>query len=67
MGLYWVPGHARVQGNEIAHKLALMFLAPKLALGVSDVTYKKGLVTGWLTSNGQNGKALVTPKYRLEN
>jgi len=32
-----------------------------------DKTYKKGFVAGWLTSIGQDGEALVTPKDRLEN
>ena len=32
-----------------------------------DKIYKKGLVVGWLTGTGQNGKALATPKDRLEN
>ena len=40
VGLFWVPGHARIQGNEIADELAkgvsaLRFYGPELALGVS--------------------------------
>jgi len=40
VGLYWVPGHAGVQGNEIAVGLArggyaLRFLGPEPVLGVS--------------------------------
>ena len=39
MGLYWVPGRAGVQGNEIADKLArdgsvLKLVGPQPALGV---------------------------------
>jgi len=32
-----------------------------------DEIYKKGLNIGQLTSIGQDGKALVTPKDKLEN
>jgi hypothetical protein len=40
MGLYWVPGHAVVRGNEIADELArdgsaVKFVGPEPALGVS--------------------------------
>jgi hypothetical protein len=40
VGLFWVPGHAGVRGNEIADKvarggLAQRFVGPELVLGVS--------------------------------
>jgi len=40
VGLYWVPGHAEVRGNEIADELAMRgsglgFFGPESALGVS--------------------------------
>jgi len=39
VGLYWVPGHAGVRGNETADELArdgsvLKFVGPEPALGV---------------------------------
>ena len=47
-GLYWVPGHAVVRGNEIADRLArsgsaLGFLGPEPALGVSRSDIRKRL------------------------
>jgi len=52
VGLYWVPGHARVWGNEIADGLvrggsALGFLGPEPVLGVSRRVIRKRLIQ-WL-------------------
>jgi len=54
VGLYWVPGHAGIRGNEIAHGFArggsaLRFLGPKPALGVSRRDLEKR-VGHWLVN-----------------
>jgi predicted Zn-ribbon and HTH transcriptional regulator len=54
VGLYWVPGHAGVRGNEIAVGLArngsaLRLLGPEPALGVSRCDIRKRLKC-WLIS-----------------
>ena len=46
MGLYWVPGYARVRGNDIANKLARdgsvqCFVGPEPFLGVSRQNTKR--------------------------
>jgi len=54
VGLFWVPGHAEVQGNEIADELVrgisvLGFFGPEPALGVSRRDIQKRL-SRWLVN-----------------
>jgi hypothetical protein len=54
MGLYWVPGHAGVRGNEIANVLArdgsvLQFVRPEPALGVSRQDIRRR-ISRWLVN-----------------
>jgi len=53
VGLYWVPGHAGTQGNEITDELtrdscALKFVGPEQALGVSRQDIKR--IRHWLVN-----------------
>jgi len=50
VGLYWVPGHARVRGNEITDKLARSgsvqrFVGPEPFLGVSRQNIRRKIKT----------------------
>jgi hypothetical protein len=67
VGLYWAPGHARVQGNKITDELtrggsALKFVGPEPALGVArqDIRRtRRGLVNQhwtWLRGLGNTQK-----------
>ena len=69
VGLYWVTGHARVHGNEMADKLARSdsiqkFIGPELSLGrISILRFN----AGWITSIWQCGMVLVVLRDRLKN
>jgi len=57
VGLYWVPGHAGVRGNEIANKLARdgsvqRFVGPEPFLGVSRQNKKKDEKLDGKTASG---------------
>jgi len=52
VGLYWVPGHAGVQGNDIANKLTRdgsvqKFFGPQLSLGASRQNIRRKIIH-WL-------------------
>ena len=71
VGLYWVPGHAGVQGNEITNKLtrgssAQKFVGPELSLGVSRQNMRNK-IKHWVYNQHLQCVVLVVLRDRLEN
>jgi ribonuclease HI len=71
VGLYWVPGHAVVRGNEIADGLTRDgsgrgFLGPEPVLGSLGEIYRIDTVAGRIASTVPAGDARVILSGRLE-
>jgi len=72
VGLYWVPGRAGEQENEIAYKLARdgsveTFVGPEPSFGVSRQNIRRNLKC-WVDNKfWKVGDVLVVLRDRLEN
>jgi len=71
VGLYWVPGHSGVRGNEIADELTRdgsvpKFVGPEPALVVSGQDIRRRITLWFVNQHWIWCKFFVTPKNRLE-
>jgi len=70
--LYWVPGHARVRGNEIADRLARsssgqQFIGPEPYLGVSRQNIRKKMKRWMKNQHLACGEVHAVHRGRLES
>jgi hypothetical protein len=72
VGLYWVPGHAVLRGNEIVNKLArglsaLRFVGPEPAFGDFRQDMRRR-IRRWLVDGiGYGGEGLTIHRDRIED